>query len=81
MFLVFQKAPSETADVFGCVKCLSDLGVFPFTGSKLGNISKLLAALKCSPSEVSLLKNQMRTAVSAKYLPCAKLEFILFHLK
>lgn len=42
--------PAETADAFGCVKCLSDLGVFPFTGPKLGNISKLLVALKCPHS-------------------------------
>lgn len=43
-------SPTETADAFGCVECLSDLGVFPFTGPKLGNISKLLAALKCPHS-------------------------------
>lgn len=42
--------PAETADAFGCVKCLSDLGVFPFTGPELGNISKLLVALKCPHS-------------------------------
>lgn len=42
--------PTETADASGCVKCLSDLGVFPFTGPKLGNISKLLVALKCPHS-------------------------------
>lgn len=42
--------PGETADVFGCVMHLSDLGVFPFTGPKLRNISKLLVALKCPQS-------------------------------
>lgn len=39
--------PTETPDVFGCVKCFNDLGVFPLTGPKLENISKLLVALKC----------------------------------